>query len=491
MSKKISIWFVMLVIASLMLAACGGNEPAAEAPAAEAPAAEEPAAEEPAAEEPEPTPTVVIMEGRTQIRWFVGLGTGTDPAQIEVQQRVVDEFNNSQEEIQLILEVVPYNAARDTLATQIASGAGPDIVGPVGWGGSNAFYGQWLDLEPLIEGAGYDTGQFNEALIKFYQTEEGQVGLPFAVFPGAVFFKKSMFDEAGLAYPPTEYGQPYVMPDGTEVEWSWDVLTELAKILTVDVNGNDATMSEFDPTQIVQYGYVPQYQHPNSVGSFLGAGSLLADDGKTAQIPEHWATAWKWWYDGMWGEQPFIPTEAVVQSPEYGAGNPFNSGKVAMAVTQMWYTCCIGSAGEDWDLGILPTYDGAVHGRVDADTYRVLKTTQHPEEAFTVLAYLIGPASLELLETYGGMPARAEDQQAFFDAKAQQYPWVENWDVMKVGLDYPDTPSAEAYMPNFNEAFSRVDTFGNLMRTEAGLDMDAEIEKLRSDLQIIFDKAAQ
>ena len=35
-------------------------------------------------------------------------------------------------------------------------------------------------------------------LIKFYQTEEGQVGLPFAVFPGAVYFVPDMFDEAGL-----------------------------------------------------------------------------------------------------------------------------------------------------------------------------------------------------------------------------------------------------------------------------------------------------
>ena len=26
--------------------------------------------------------------------------------------------------------------------------------------------------------------QFSDALVKFYQTEEGQVGLPFAVFPG-------------------------------------------------------------------------------------------------------------------------------------------------------------------------------------------------------------------------------------------------------------------------------------------------------------------
>jgi len=50
MSKKILYLFSFLIIASLILVACGGTEPE---PAVEEPAAEEPAAEEPVAEEPE------------------------------------------------------------------------------------------------------------------------------------------------------------------------------------------------------------------------------------------------------------------------------------------------------------------------------------------------------------------------------------------------------------------------------------------------------
>ncbi len=53
MSRSI-LWRVatILVIAAMVLVACGGGQPAVEEPAAEEPAAEEPAAEEPAAEEP-------------------------------------------------------------------------------------------------------------------------------------------------------------------------------------------------------------------------------------------------------------------------------------------------------------------------------------------------------------------------------------------------------------------------------------------------------
>ncbi len=64
-----------------------------------------------------------------------------------------------------------------------------------------------------------------------------------------------------------------------------------------------------------------------------------------------------------------------------------------MVVTHLWYTCCIGDAGETWDLGVLPSYDGKVTANLNADTFRILKGTKNPEEAFEVLTYLLGDAS--------------------------------------------------------------------------------------------------
>ena len=43
------------------------------------------------------------------------------------QEAVVEEFNNSQDEIELVLEIVQNDVAYDTLSTQIASGSAPDI----------------------------------------------------------------------------------------------------------------------------------------------------------------------------------------------------------------------------------------------------------------------------------------------------------------------------------------------------------------------------
>ncbi|HMU92159.1 MAG TPA: extracellular solute-binding protein [Anaerolineales bacterium] len=463
MKKHLLALFSLMIVASMVLTACGGSAPAE----------------------------------KVKIRWFVGLGTGTDPAQVTVQEEVVKDFNASQSDIELVLQIVPFDSARDTLSTQIASGEGPDIVGPVGWGGSNAFYGQWLDIAPYIEETKFDTSVFDPALLKFYQTEEGQVGLPFAVFPGAMYYVPSMFDEAGLAYPPQKYGEKYTL-DGKEVDWNWETVTEVAKRLTIDVNGVNATEEGFDRTQIVQVGYSAQWQHPNSVATFYsGAAKIYSGEKKgeyASALPDGWKEAWHWYYDGMYGDQPFIPTGPLANSPEFGTGNVFNSGKAAMGLTQTWYTCCLGDfakAGNEFQLGIQPMgSDGVVHGRIDADTFRIWKGTKHPKEAFQVLAYLITTGGDKLLPAYGAMPAIASKTQAFFDKKAADYPFVtkESWDVFNQGLAYPDTPSAEQYQPNWKEAFDRQQVFMDLMNNTEGLDFDAEFQKLVDDLNVIYNK---
>ena len=226
----------------------------------------------------------------------------------------------------MTLEVIEYEQAYDALNLQINSPNPPDVVGPVAHLRATAFAGQWLDLQPLVDETGYDLSQFDEQLVDFYRSEEfGLEGLPFAVFPSMLYYQRDMFEEAGLDEPPHAYGDPYVL-DGEELEWNFDTLRELALRLTVDENGNDATSADFDPEAIVQWGYEPQFQDLRAQGSYWGAGSLVADDGTTAQIPEQWGDAWKWFYEGVWTDH-FIMNEAQQQDPTIGAtGNPFSQG---------------------------------------------------------------------------------------------------------------------------------------------------------------------
>ena len=506
MRKKLFVILGVLVALSMILAACGTPTPQI----VEKIVTQE--VEKVVTQEVEKIVTQEVVKEvaaeKVQIRWFVGLGTGTDPGQLPGQQKAVDDFNATHSDIELVLEVVPYDSAYATLATQIASGNGPDIIGPVGWGGSAAFYGQWLDMAPYIEETRFNTSVYDPALIKFYQTEEGQVGLPFLVFPAAIFYVPAMFDEAGLEYPPAKYGDKYKL-DGKEVDWNWDTFTEVARRLTIDVNGKNSTETGFDKAQVAQVGYSPQWQtHVLYMAAYrAGMADIVDGDAKGSykvNFPDSFKEANKWYYDGMYGEKPFAATGPLASAPEFGNGNLMNTGKSAMALTPLWYTCCMGdfaTAGMEFQIGVMPVGDdGAVHGRVDADTFRIWKGSKHPKEAFVAVSYLIGPEGTRTLVVgggdvaapYSGLPAIPEFQQPYIDSLLAKYPFTTQatWDTFLAGLAYPDAPSAEQWQPNWNEAWAREQTFFDLMQNTGPdqLDFDAEWQKMIDDLNLIFNK---
>lgn len=472
--KLLGVAFLLVLLA----AACAGQAPAP-APAEEA-KVEEAA---PATEEPAAPPA----KEKVRVRWFTGLGTGTDEAQQEPQARVVAAFNASQDEIELVQEVVDYEAAYDTFATQIAGGNAPDIVGPVGVSGRDRFRGTWLDLAPLIEKHGYDLSDFDESLVDFYHIqEEGQTGLPFAIFPSFVLYNKELFDEAGLAYPPDAYGKPYVDENGQEKEWNHDTIRELAMKLTVDVNGNDATSPDFDAENIVQFGYGVQWTDPRGQPTMFGSGTVF-DEAHNAVIPDHWREAWGWYYQAMW-EDGFYPNAAYDESDLLGQGNWFNSGNMAMTHIHLWYVdCCMDDLEADWDFAPVPSHQGAITAKLHADTFGIQKASKNPDAAFQVLTYLIGEGAPDLLKTYGGMPARKSLQEGYFE---RTWPDLDrNWQVVLDGIKNVDNPNHESWIPNYSEANARITDFWTRLSTEPGLNVDAEIDRLKADLQKLFEAA--
>ncbi len=418
-----------------------------------------------------------------KIRWFVGLGTGANPEHIPGQEEVIARFNESQDKIELVVEFVENSQAPDQLKTQIAAGDPPDIIGPVGQSGTNEFSGLFLDLEPYLGELDWD--DFDADSIDAYRLEgEGLLGLPFAVFPSMIYYNADLFDEAGLAYPPQTYGEAYADGD----PWTVDKMEELAMLLTVDANGNDATSEDFDPDNIVQFGYHSQWTDPRGQAAALfGADNVVDADGN-AVLSERWRTAFTWYYEGM-HEKSFMPNTTYQESDLLAAGNPFDSGNIAMAHCHLWYTCCLGNV-PNWDMAVVPSYNdaGDVTVKLHADTFRIFASTEHPEEAVEVLTYLTGEAAGDLLQIYGGMPGRKSLQDAFFVGMDETFTQGVNWDVGIQGLAYPDVPNHESNLPNYAKAYDRIGAFQTLYESTPDLDINAELDQLVSDLQAIFDE---
>ena len=122
---------------------------------------------------------------------------------------------------------------------------------------------------------------------------------------------------------------------------------------------------------------------PTAEATIFGASSVVAADGKTAQITDQFTTGLKWFNDGVWKDH-FIPTYPQIQSDLLAKGNQFQSGNLAMADTHSWYMCCINPAAPakasfTWGVAVTPAYNGVTTAKLHADTFSILNTSKNPD----------------------------------------------------------------------------------------------------------------
>lgn len=425
--------------------------------------------------------------GTTTIRWFVGLGSGTQPNQIEAQKTFVAAYNKSQTNIVLKLEIVPNTSAYDVLKTQIAAGNPPDVIGPVGVRGRNGFEGLFADMTPLVAKNNFDLAQFDPALVTFFKEGSTQVGIPYLVYPAFMFYNKDLFAKASLEDLPTTVGAQYM-----GAPWDWAAVKKIGQQLTLDKNNKKPTDAGFDANAIVQFGIDFQWWDGRRMASAFGGASFVGTDGK-AVIPDVWKQAWQWYYDAMWKDH-FAPTGKYISSTQLNAGTTISSGKIAMAATNGWTISSYGTAGKatfkQWDMAVVPSNNGVTSGPLDCDTIVIAKGSKNQDAAFQAMIAIMADKSL--MQVYGGIPAATALQATYYADldKTLEAIFPGNkvtWSVLGEMMKYPAVPSHEANMPNFLQATSDYSAFYTKLQNTDKLDVSAELVKLQETLQKDFD----
>ena len=449
-----------------------------------------------------PTPSTITStsspstpaSGKTTVVWFIGLGAGGLGTAFNAEVDFVNHYNATNlDNIVLQLDIPPAGPAGYTIADQLV---GTDIVGPMPVEARAQYAGYWRGLNDEIDKNGTDLNVYPPVLLKTFLGAAGQyIGLPYDEYPAFIFYNKDLFKAAGLPDLPTQVGEKYMGAD-----WTWDELATIAKRLTVDTSGRSSTDPRFDPGTIKDYGFDMQYvEDLRRLGTAWGAGSYVAADGKTAQIPPVWEQAWKWYYDAMWTSH-FAPTGAERAAAGMGSGSTIATGRVAMGLTWAWAVSSFGpldasgnptpaSAYKHWDMGVLPSNDGVTTDPIDTDTFALNKETKVADAAYKAMLAIMADPKLRV--AYGGMPV-AQSMQASYFRTAQasvDKQFVDNpvtWSVLAEMTKYAASPTHQDPLPSYVKASQDDQDFFARLRNTSGLDLDAEVAKLKLALQADF-----
>ena len=287
-----------------------------------------------------------------------------DKNQQEGLQKILDEFTK-ETGIKTDLQVKPGSAYWTAMEAAATSGSLPDVF----WMHSNMAEMYMsnnilLDLTPYIEKSSkIDLSNYMSSLTKLYTYNGKNYAIPKDYDTIALWYNKTMFDEAGLSY-----------PDET---WTWDDLLTAAEKLTKD----DGSQYGFamNPTDH-QAGYF------NIIYSM--GGSVLSEDRKKSEFDSD-KTIKAMEYIGKLLK--YCPDPSVMS--ETGTSGLLHSGTIAMSMQGSWKVA--GYKDNDFmtqncDVAVLP-YDKETGVRASICNglgWAASATTTRPDDCWKLLEWL-------------------------------------------------------------------------------------------------------
>lgn len=125
---------------------------------------------------------------------------------ISTAEGLVQKFNDSQDEIEVTYQSIPWDNFYQTFTTAIASESAPDVSTGSGYQQHQfAVMDEILPLDSIIEEweAEGKTEDMLEGSIEQFQWDGKQIGIPFNCDPRAIFYRKDVFEEKGIKIPET------------------------------------------------------------------------------------------------------------------------------------------------------------------------------------------------------------------------------------------------------------------------------------------------
>lgn len=255
------------------------------------------------------------------------------------------------------------------LQTMFAGGKAPDVLQVAEAVNVYSSKGQLVDLtKSLSEDGVKPVESFGQGLVDTYSTDGKLWAAPDRSGAAVVYYNKTLFDKAGVAY-----------PTGS---WTWDDMREASKKLTVTKDGRTTQWA---------YGagdWWPWYMS----WMYQNGGRVLDSAGKpVVNSPEN-VKALEFYNSLVFTDKSALsPADYANQGLNNGQPDPlFAQGKLAMNVTGFWNISSLKDSGIKW--GIAPLWHGA-DAAVPAfsSALAVSAQSKHTEAAAKLVAFLTSP----------------------------------------------------------------------------------------------------
>ncbi len=336
---------------------------------------------------------------------FWHMWTGHEAAAL---QEIVDEFNKSQNQIEVVLVSADYQKQ----LTALAAGTGPDIGGNFAfnvpaWGSEGAM----LDLTNYIKRDNYNLGDFIPAALQMV-TYRGRIyALPIAMHTYMIYYNKKFLEEAGYKEFPSTISE----------------FEKMVLKLTVEKDGKLERIG-FLPTNIFAMASIFGTRYISG-NTFLLDRGLIQAYKFTKELVDKMG--------GIEKLQRFQSTFGGYMSPD----NPFFVGKIAAIIDGEWLNTFIQLYAPNFDYGIAPIPypdnrpDLRNSSYADASVFYISAYSKHKEEAWTFLKWIVSKDTMvKFTSKISNLPTRKS---------ATTHPVFKNMKGFREFLEYSQKPNVK------------------------------------------------
>lgn len=380
--KSLFLMSVLLIAASLMLAACGGSAAPTAAPAdATKPAAAAPT--KPAA-----------SAGAVQLNYVLW-----DSAQQPMYEACAADFTKAHPNITVKITQSGWGDYWSSIQTGMVAGNAPDVfTDHLAYYPEFASKGQLVDLQPLVDRDKVPTDIYIGKLAELWTRDGKRYGLPKDWDTVTIFYNDDMLQKAGV--------DPKIMET-----WAWNpqdggTFGETIARLTLDKNGKNGLDPAFDKANVVQAGYCPQ-GNGGGVGqtqwSFLSASTGWSSQdtmwGSTFHYDDQRFIDTITWWNSLYTKGYSLAYSDLISQ---GTQALFKAGKCALTTDGSWNIMnYVKDSTFKVGFGLLPTGPQGRKSMFNGLADSIWVGSPHQAEAWEWVKYLASPACQNVVGSYG------------------------------------------------------------------------------------------